>query len=76
MSDTGYWIVGGDNGSGRDRKLHTDRDCYNLEKSHRVKEATEAYIEEFDLCKVCSGDADKSTHSWDHQRALREAASQ
>lgn len=53
-----YWIKRRNNG--RNRVLHTDKNCFHLKGGVGTKEATEVEIESHDVCGWCSKQANTS----------------
>lgn len=69
-----YWVVRGDNGSGRSRKLHSREDCISLRQAKTYGPAVDVELERFEECKTCRGERVEKDDDWGYYRSLQEAA--
>lgn len=74
--DDGPWVRGAASGGGATRALHTDRDCWRLQRANRIRPATDRERNQLSECNGydCTG-RDRSPGTGDgHLQSLRDAA--
>lgn len=76
MNEDGPWIRGSSTGGGRNRAIHTNRDCWRLQRASEVREATEGEIEHLEPCpgSDCEDKIDRAHSPEGHLESLKEAA--